>query len=141
MGQILLAGEEPQEWPALSRYVIADRAFQHRITGLQRIEYRAQGNRIRDLELHLAADVCQGSQMLRDFDANHGNVWTSTDSTAGRSRTMGAQLSPASADAYTWPPVVPKYTPQESSESTAMASRSTLDRKSTRLNSSHLGIS
>ena len=38
----------------------------------------------------------------------HGRVCASTDSTAGRSRTIGAQLSPASADAYTWPPVVPK---------------------------------
>lgn len=33
---------------------------------------------------------------------------TSTLSTAGRSRTMGAQESPASAEAYTCPPVVPK---------------------------------
>src|SRR5438093_11718270 len=39
---------------------------------------------------------------------DHGSVCTSTDSTDGRSRTMGAQLSPASAEAYTWPPVVPK---------------------------------
>ncbi len=59
-------------------------------------------------------------------DLAQGNVWTSTESTAGRSRTMGAQLSPASADKYTCPPVVPKYTPHLSSESTAIASRSTL---------------
>ncbi len=38
----------------------------------------------------------------------HGRVCTSTESTAGRSRTMGAQLSPALAEAYTCPPVVPK---------------------------------
>jgi len=38
---------------------------------------------------------------------------------------MGAQLSPASADAYTWPPVVPKYTPHGSSVSTHIASRNT----------------
>src|SRR5581483_11084087 len=36
------------------------------------------------------------------------SVCTSTESTAGRSRTIGAQLSPASGDAYTCPPVVPK---------------------------------
>ena len=35
-------------------------------------------------------------------------------------------LSPASFEAYTWPPVVPKYTPQSSSVSTAIASRRTL---------------
>src|SRR5205807_5551158 len=39
---------------------------------------------------------------------HHPSVCTSTESTAGRSRTIGFQLSPASAEAYTWPPVVPK---------------------------------
>src|SRR5712671_6443397 len=57
------------------------------------------------------------------LDLVHGSVCTSTDSTAGRSRTIGAQLSPASAEAYTCPPLVPKYRPHLSSESTAMASR------------------
>ena len=46
-----------------------------------------------------------GSHFQRSL---HGSVWTSTESTAGRSRTIGVQLSPASADAYTCPPVVPK---------------------------------
>lgn len=55
----------------------------------------------------------------------HGSVCTSTDKTGGRSRTMGIQRSLASAEAYTCPPVVPKYTPQRSSVSTAIASRST----------------
>jgi hypothetical protein len=32
---------------------------------------------------------------------------------------------PVVAGAYTWPPVVPKYTPHESSASTAIASRNT----------------
>src|SRR5207245_11187250 len=39
---------------------------------------------------------------------NHPSVCTSTESTPGKSRTIGFQLSPASADAYTWPPLVPK---------------------------------
>src|SRR5438309_27291 len=39
---------------------------------------------------------------------NYPRVCTSTLSTAGKSRTMGFQLSPASLEAYTWPPVVPK---------------------------------
>src|SRR6266851_403514 len=79
-----------------------------------------------NVELHLAADARQSPQMWREYDSDHGSVWTSTESTAGRSRTMGAQLSPASAEAYTCPPVVPKYTPHLSSESTAIASRNTL---------------
>ena len=74
----------------------------------------------------LTIDARQRPQMYRELEPDHGNVWTSTDSTAGRSRTIGAQWSPASADAYTCPPVVPKYTPHESSESTAIASRNTL---------------
>ena len=60
------------------------------------------------------------------FSARYGSVWTSTEYTAGRSRTMGVQLSPPSDDPYTCPPVVPKYKPQGSSESTVIASRSTL---------------
>ena len=108
------------------RDVVADRPAQHRIAGLERVEDRALRDRALDLELHLAVDARQRPQMRREHDSDHGSVWTSTESTAGRSRTMGAQLSPASADAYTCPPVVPKYTPHESSESTAIASRSTL---------------
>src|SRR5579863_7948791 len=86
-----------------------------------------RGNRIGERGIwRLMVDLCQRSQMGQKLDSNHSRVWTSTDRTAGRSRTMSAQLSPPSADAYTWPPVVPKYTPHESSESTAMASRNTL---------------
>src|ERR1700724_3696961 len=116
MGQVRAAGEETQERTALLRDVIADRAAQHRIACLERIEDRTLGGFALDVDLHLAVDLCERSQMGRKLDSNHGRVWTSTDSTAGRSRTMSAQLSPPFADAYTWPPVVPKYTPQESSE-------------------------
>ena len=126
MGQILLAGEEPHKRSALLRDVVANRAAQHWVATLERIQYRALSNLSLHLKADLAVDVCQRPQMYGNYDSDHGSVWTSTDNTAGRSRTIGAQLSPASADAYTCPPVVPKYTPHESSESTAMASRSTL---------------
>jgi len=125
MGQVRLAGEETQERTALLRDVIADRAAQHWIACLERVEHRTLGGLTLDVDLDLTVDPCQRSQMGWKLDSNHGRVWTSTDRTAGRSRTMSAQLSPPSADAYTWPPVVPKYTPHESSESTAMASRNT----------------
>src|SRR5206468_11140747 len=125
-GEILLAGEEPHEWPALLCDVVADRPAQHRIASLERVEDRALRGLALDVERHFAVHVRQRAQMLRQPDSDHGSVWTSTDNTAGRSRTIGAQLSPASADAYTCPPVVPKYTPHESSESTAIASRNTL---------------
>jgi len=38
----------------------------------------------------------------------HDRVCTSTESTRGRSSAMAFQLSPSSAEAYTFPPVVPK---------------------------------
>src|SRR5207253_355605 len=108
VGEILLAGEEPQERPAALRGVVADGAAQRRIPGLQGVEDGALRDRTFDRELHLAVDARQRPQMDRKRDADHGSVWTSTEKTAGRSRTMAFQVSPASADAYTCPPVVPK---------------------------------
>src|SRR5437773_3397892 len=106
VGEILLAGEEPHERPALLRDVVADRPAQHRIAGLERVEDRARRGDTLDVELHLTVDVRERPQMRREHDPDdHGNVWTSTDTTDGRSRTMG------------------------------------VDRKSTRLNSSHITIS
>src|SRR5712691_2894149 len=96
VGQIPLAGEEPQERPALLRDVVADRPAQHRITGLQRVDDRALRHRTFNLELHLSVDPRQPPQMCRQHDPYHGSVWTSTDTTAGRSRTMGRHRSPAS---------------------------------------------
>ncbi len=124
-GPILTAGEKSQEGPALEGDVVADGAAEHGVAGLKRVEDGTRGDLAVDLDAHLGAGVGQGSQMRREHNSNHGRVCTSTESTAGRLLTMGAQLSPASGEAYTWPPVVPKYMPQESSESTAMASRNT----------------
>src|SRR6516165_2696142 len=108
VGEIFGTGEEPQERAAFLSDVVADRSAEHRITGLQCVEDRALRRRAGNLELHLAADFREPLQMKRKDDADHRRVCTSTDSTAGRSRTMGAQWSPESAETYTWPPVVPK---------------------------------
>src|SRR5262249_7990122 len=124
--QVLFAREEPDARPALPTVVPADRAAQHRVPGLQRIQDSPLGDLALDLQLHLAVHPGERAQVRGEHYPDHDSVWTSTESTAGRSRTIGAQLSPASADAYTWPPVVPKYTPQSSSEATAIPSRSTL---------------
>src|SRR5208282_5366326 len=125
-GKVFLAGKKTQERPALERHVIPNGSAQHGIAGLERVQHRAHRHRSRYLQRHVTLNVRQRAQMGGQDDEDHGSVCTSTDNTAGRSRTMGAQESPASADAYTWPPVVPKYTPQLSSESMAMASRNTL---------------
>ncbi len=106
--QILLAGEEPQERPAPQRAVVADRPAQHRIAGLECVKDRALRSRALNVELDLAVDARQRPQVCREHDPYHGSVWTSTERTAGRSLTIGAQLSPEFADTYTCPPVVPK---------------------------------
>src|SRR4029077_14958815 len=95
MGEILLAGEETQERPALLRNLIADRPAQHRIAGLECGKDGALRNLTAHLELSVAAHARQCSRMWRKHDSDHGSVWTSTESTPGRSRTMGAQFSPA----------------------------------------------
>ena len=80
--------------------------MQRRITQLEFVEYGPLGGGC--LHLYLAVTVCELAQVCRQHDAYHESVCTSTESTAGRSRTMGAQLSPESVEAYTCPPVVPK---------------------------------
>jgi len=125
IGQVTPTREESQERPAPPSDRIANGAPKLRIPGLDRVDQAALGRRAGDLNFCVAAHASEGLQVGRKPDPDHENVCTSTESTAGRSRTTGAQLSPPSVDAYTCPPVVPKYTPHPSSESTAMASRST----------------
>src|SRR6266852_3201474 len=74
MGQILLAGEEPQERPTLLRDLVADRPAQHGIAGFERVEDRSQRDRAVELKFYFAADVRQRSQMLRDYDSDHGSA-------------------------------------------------------------------
>ena len=100
-GQIFLAGEKSQERAALERDVVANRPAKHRIACLECVEDRAHRDRARDVDRNLASDVRQRPQMRRKDDLNHGSVCTSTESTAGRSAAMGAQLSPESDEAYT----------------------------------------
>lgn len=126
VGQILAAREEPHERAALEGDVAADGAAERGIPLLEGVEDGAERDRPLDLHAHLRLRAAQRAQGRGNLDADHGSVWTSTDSTAGRSRTIGFHVSPPSDEPYTCPPVVPKYTPHGSSESTDMASRSTL---------------
>ena len=125
VGQVFLARIEPQHRPALLRHLVANGSAQRRVCGFERAQKRALSHGALDLHLNLAADTGEGAQVRRQDDPYQRSVCTSTESTDGKSCTIAFQLSPASADAYTWPPVVPKYTPHESSESTVMASRRT----------------
>ena len=108
MGKVLAASEEAQERPACLRDVIADRAAQHRVTVLERVNDGALCDGRLKVEFDFACDARKPTQVRRENHADHGSVWTSTESTPGRSRTMGDHESPASAEAYTCPPEVPK---------------------------------
>src|SRR5271165_3099750 len=74
MGQILLAGEEPQERPALPSDVVADRPAKHWITGLERVEDRALGRRTFNAEFHLSVDARQSPQMFWEDHSDHGHA-------------------------------------------------------------------
>jgi len=116
MGKVLLAGKEAQEGPSQVCDVVADGSPEHRVLGFELVKDRALGHGTLDLEYEFAADTRQTSKMEWEYDSDHGplpwnrnaprlsaaihaSVWTSTESTAGRSRTIGAQLSPPSGDA------------------------------------------
>jgi len=74
MGQILLAGEEAQEWPALLRDMVPDGASKHGIASLERVKNRTLRGWTLDVELHFAVDARQRPQMCRQLNADHGNV-------------------------------------------------------------------
>src|SRR5262249_2543421 len=117
--------EEPDERAALAGDLIANGPAQHRVRTLECVEHRPTRGAPRDCQRHLAVHPRERPEGGRQDHPDPASDWTSTERTAGRSRTRGIQMSPPSAEPYTWPPVVPKYTPQGSSESTAIASRNT----------------
>ena len=94
--------------PSRPAVVVADGPAQHRVAGLERVQDSSLRDLSCDVQLYLAVNVGEGAQVGGEHDPDHGSVCTSTDRTAGRSRTIGDQASPASADTYTCPPVVPK---------------------------------
>ncbi len=100
MGQILLAREEPYERATFLRAAIPDCAAQRWILRFQCIDHGAQRDFALDLQLHFVADFGERPQMMRKNDPDrHGSVCASTDNTAGKSRTIGFQVSPPSAEA------------------------------------------
>ena len=88
--------------------MVADRPSQDGVLRFERVEDGANRGGAVHAKLDFVADARQRPKVVREHDANHWSVCASTESTAGRSRTMGVHVSPASAEPYTWPPVVPK---------------------------------
>jgi hypothetical protein len=72
--QILVAGEESYERPALPGNVIAESAGQHWVARFQCIQDRTLRYRTWDLQFHLAAHTGQGPQMGRENDPDHDRV-------------------------------------------------------------------
>src|SRR5215207_2237700 len=72
------------------------------------IEHGLLRHRSGHVELDLPADTRERPQVCWQHYADHDSVCTSTETTGGRSRTIGVQVSPESGEPYTWPPVVPK---------------------------------
>ncbi len=98
MRKVALAREEAYERASLVRQVIAYRAAQNRVTLFERVEHGALRYLSLDVQLHLAVNACERTQRQWKQDAYHVSVCTSTERTAGRSRTIGDQLSPASEE-------------------------------------------
>src|SRR4029453_14372964 len=98
---VAAAGEEANEVPALARLVIANRPAQNGIAGLERVQDGALRRLVIAVENEVDLTVHAGerAEVLRKRDADHCSVCASTESTAGRSRTIGDQLAPASDDA------------------------------------------
>jgi hypothetical protein len=70
--KVLFAGVVPQERSPLMRDVVANRAAEHWVAGLQRVEHRADCDRRLNVELHPGRDVGEHSQVVGDFDSDHG---------------------------------------------------------------------
>src|SRR4029077_6023535 len=68
---IFIAGEESYERAALMRYLISNRAAQHRIFCFERVQHRKQRRFAGNFEAHFAVHASECSQMRRKYHANH----------------------------------------------------------------------
>ena len=104
VGEVFGAAVEAHVRPTLAAVAVTDRAEQHRILRLQAVQQPALGDRSGTVEGPATSMRTSPLTRARFFrcagqdNPDHGNTWTSTESTAGRSRTIGAQLSPLSAE-------------------------------------------
>ena len=79
--------------------MIANGPAQHRVCVLECIEHGALGDLPRHVQYDLAIGARKVPEMPRQRHSNHFSVCTSTDNTAGRSRTIDIHESPPSFDA------------------------------------------
>ena len=91
VGKIHFASEESQECAALMRDLVTDRPAQRRITGFERVEDRALRDGTGNVKRYLAAGAGEDAKVLGKDDSDHVSVCTSTETTAGKSLTIGIQ--------------------------------------------------
>lgn len=106
MGVVLLAGEEAEEWPPPPGGSVADRAREDGVGQLERVEEPALGGLPIEGKSNLTVEGGEAAEVVGEDDPDQ-SVWTSRERTGGRWSTTADHESPSSADAYTWPPVVP----------------------------------
>jgi len=97
--KIFLASKKPNEGPSALCDVVANGAAQHGVARFESIEHGCLGCEAHDIEMDGSGHFRELAQVSRHLDENHGIVCTSTDNTAGRSRTIAVQLSPLSDEA------------------------------------------
>src|SRR5437870_11658000 len=96
---VFAASEEADERATLERVVLANRAAPHRVFVFERAAHIFHRRRAIKSDMHFVADFGESPEVMRKNNSNHLSVCTSTDRTAGRSRTIGFHESPLSADA------------------------------------------
>src|SRR6185503_8671467 len=85
--EVLFTRKESDKGAALLRRVVADRALERWVCCFEGIEHGSLRNRTLDVDQYVSRNLRQRAQVEGEYDFDHLSVWTSTDSTAGRSRT------------------------------------------------------
>src|ERR1700682_6057670 len=98
MRNVFAAGKKAHERPAFLRFVIANGSAKHWIFTFDCVDDRAHGCRTVKIDMYFISDARERAQMMRKNYSDHFSVCASTDSTAGRSRTIAFHESPASFD-------------------------------------------
>lgn len=102
--EVLLAGEVADEGAAVVGAVVADGSAQGGVGGFERVEDGGDRHGRGDLEPDLVLHPRERAQVRREDDADGDSgvgihrVCTSTERTAGRSRTIGVHESPPSGE-------------------------------------------
>src|SRR5205085_9089626 len=68
---VFTTDEESDHRPAFQRAMIANRATEHRILRLERVEDGLRRRATVEIQLHFVAHARQGAEMMRENDANH----------------------------------------------------------------------